>query len=77
MSNTPDVINDAFAVELNAVFASFHAELAVFHDNCAAADAELAVDWLLASDLNYKKATKHPTELGHQIWADYLYQQLQ
>lgn len=41
------------------------------------ADAELAVEWLLASDLNYKKATKHPTEVGHQIWADYLYQQLQ
>ena len=39
-------------------------------------DAELAVDWLLDSDLNYKKATKHPTELGHQIWADYLYNEI-
>ena len=40
------------------------------------ADAELATDWLLASDLNYKKATKHPTELGHKIWADYLYDEI-
>ena len=39
-------------------------------------DADLAIDWLLASDLNYKKATKHPTELGHQIWADYLYSEI-
>ena len=24
-------------------------------------------------DLNYKRLTKHPTEQGHRIWADYLY----
>lgn len=38
--------------------------------------AELAIDWLLDSDLNYKKSTKHPTEQGHEIWADYLYKVL-
>lgn len=32
--------------------------------------------WLTNSDLNYKKATKHPTELAHQIWAQYLITQL-
>lgn len=37
------------------------------------ADAELAMDWLDASELNYKKATKHPTEQGHRIWSDYLF----
>ncbi len=35
--------------------------------------ASLAIDWLMDSDLNYKKATKHPTERGHELWADYLY----
>ena len=37
------------------------------------ASSDLAVTWLEQSNLNYKKATKHPTELGHKIWADYLY----
>ena len=37
------------------------------------ASASLAIDWLMDSDLNYKKATKHPTERGHELWADYLY----
>jgi hypothetical protein len=36
--------------------------------------ASLAIDWLMDSELNYKKASKHPTEAGHQLWADYLYQ---
>jgi hypothetical protein len=35
--------------------------------------ANQAIDWLLTSDLNHKKASKHPTELGHKIWSDYLY----
>jgi hypothetical protein len=39
-------------------------------------DAELAIDWLMASDLNYKKATKHPTEIGHKVWADYLHDKI-
>ena len=39
-------------------------------------EAQLAIKWLMASDLNYKKATKHPTELGHQLWADYLHSQI-
>lgn len=38
--------------------------------------AEHAITWLEESSLNYKKATKHPTELGHQIWAEYLHQQI-
>jgi hypothetical protein len=37
------------------------------------ASSELAISWLEKSKLNYQKATKHPTELGHEIWADYLY----
>jgi hypothetical protein len=37
------------------------------------ASSELAISWLEKSKLNYKKATKHPNELGHEIWADYLY----
>lgn len=32
-----------------------------------------ATTWLVASELNYKKATKHPTVRGHEIWADYVY----
>jgi len=31
---------------------------------------------LMASSLNYKRATKHPTPQGHQLWADYLYQKI-
>lgn len=38
------------------------------------ASASLAIDWLDDSKLNNKKATKHPTEQGHQLWADYLYE---
>ena len=30
-------------------------------------------DFLMQSKLNYKKASKHPTPEGHQLWADYLY----
>jgi hypothetical protein len=37
------------------------------------ASSELAMTWLEESDLNSKSGTKHPTELGHEIWADYLY----
>jgi len=40
------------------------------------ATADLAIDWLNESSLNYKKATKHPTEEGHQIWADYLFSRI-
>lgn len=35
--------------------------------------SDLAITWLEQSNLNYKKASKHPTEMGHKIWADYLY----
>ena len=38
--------------------------------------ADVAIDWLLESNLNYKQATKHPIEKGHEIWADYLYKQI-
>ena len=31
---------------------------------------------LMASSLNYKQASKHPTPQGHRLWADYLYQQI-
>jgi hypothetical protein len=34
------------------------------------------IEWLENSILNYKKATKHPTEKGHELWADYLYSYL-
>lgn len=37
------------------------------------ASAEMAVTWLENSSLNYQKATKHPTELGHELWAQFLY----
>ena len=33
-------------------------------------------DFLMQRNLNYKKAGKHPTPEGHQLWADYLYQSL-
>jgi hypothetical protein len=29
-------------------------------------------DWLDTSDLNNKVASKHPVAHGHQIWADYI-----
>jgi hypothetical protein len=35
-----------------------------------------AINWFEKSYLNYKKATKHPTEIGHEIWANYLYKEL-
>jgi hypothetical protein len=31
------------------------------------------VDNMIECPLNHKKATKHPTAEGHQIWAEYLY----
>lgn len=33
-------------------------------------------NWLNASNLNNKKASKHPRALGHRIWADYISQHL-
>jgi hypothetical protein len=39
-------------------------------------NADLAINWLHSSDLNYKKSTRHPTELGHEVWADYLYNEI-
>ena len=30
------------------------------------------IDWLEESEFNYKKYSKHPTEKGHELWADYL-----
>ena len=35
-----------------------------------------AIDWLDCSTLNNKYASKHPTELGHQVWADYLFSEI-
>ena len=35
-----------------------------------------AILWLERSPLNYKKATKHPTELAHEIWANYIIAEL-
>ena len=34
-----------------------------------------AITWMDASPLNNKIATRHPTELGHRLWANYLYEQ--
>ena len=31
-------------------------------------------DYLMASPLHYKKATKHPNELCHRYWAEYIFQ---
>lgn len=33
-------------------------------------------DLLMASELNYKLASKHPTPAGHQLWADHLYKKI-
>lgn len=33
-------------------------------------------EWFDTSNLNNKKASKHPKALGHQIWADYIIQHL-
>ena len=38
--------------------------------------AAQVTDLLLASKFNYKKATKHPTPQGHELWANYLYQKI-
>ena len=40
------------------------------------ARSNLAVDWLENSPLNYKKGTKHPTEKGHEIYANYVYNRI-
>jgi hypothetical protein len=29
-------------------------------------------EWLDASQLNHKIGSKHPTQQGHQFWADYI-----
>jgi len=34
--------------------------------------ALVAVKWFDQSQLNNKHATKHPTEQGHKLWAEYL-----
>lgn len=36
---------------------------------------KVAIDWLMTSSLNHKKATRHPTLEGHELWANYLYQE--
>ena len=38
--------------------------------------AQARTNFLMQSDLNYKKASKHPTPRGHHLWAEYLYSQL-
>ena len=35
--------------------------------------AQCTTDLLMKSFLNYKKASKHPTHQGHELWAQYLY----
>lgn len=35
---------------------------------------KIATDWLRKSPFNHKKATKHPTVEGHEIWAKYVYE---
>jgi hypothetical protein len=39
------------------------------------ADGLDAITWLDESPLNNKLATRHPTEEGHKLWADYLYEE--
>jgi len=34
------------------------------------------VNFLLASPLHHKKASKHPTNVSHQLWANYLHTQI-
>jgi hypothetical protein len=34
--------------------------------------ANLVNQWLDSSELNFDVASKHPTSLGHQVWADYI-----
>jgi hypothetical protein len=38
--------------------------------------ASKAIEWLDASPYNHKKATRHPTVEGHELWANYLHEQL-
>ena len=38
--------------------------------------ASHTTELLMASSLNYKQASKHPTPEGHKLWADYLYQKI-
>ena len=40
------------------------------------ARSNLAVDWLEKSPLNYNEETKHPTEKGHEIYANYIYNKI-
>lgn len=35
--------------------------------------ANAAIDWLERSPYNNKRGTRHPNEIGHKWWADYLY----
>ena len=37
---------------------------------------EEALEWFDHSELNFKMATRHPTEQGHAVWAEYLHQQI-
>lgn len=37
---------------------------------------EEAIEWFDQSKFNFKLATRHPTEPGHALWAEYLYQQI-
>ena len=37
---------------------------------------EEPIEWFGQSKFNSKDATRHPTEQGHELWAEYLYQQL-
>ena len=37
---------------------------------------EEAIEWLDRSSLNSNQATRHPNELGHRLWANYLLQQI-
>lgn len=39
--------------------------------------ANLVNEWLDQSPMNYKKASKHPNAEGHQVWANYIINQLE
>lgn len=34
------------------------------------------IDFLMESKLHYKIASKHPTEISHKLWADYIFQEM-
>jgi hypothetical protein len=39
--------------------------------------AQLVNQWLDSSKLNHKRASKHPTALGHDLWAKHIIKSLE